>query len=88
MSSRVVYKGDNNQDRLSKRFVYLSTKLGHFWQRWRREHLVGLREVHRGKTPQPVQIGEGDVALVDDENKERGLWKAAILEKTIVGKDG
>ena len=46
MPTGIEYGNDINQDRLSKRFHYLRAKLSHFWQRWQKEYLVGLREVH------------------------------------------
>ena len=36
MPTGIEYEDDINQDRLSKRFGYLSAKLSHFWQRWRK----------------------------------------------------
>lgn len=42
-----------NEDQCPTRFKYLSTRLNHFWNRWRREHLANLREFHRCK----VQTG-------------------------------
>ena len=32
---------------LCRRFVYLTTKLNHFWMRWQKEYLLVLRETHR-----------------------------------------
>ena len=32
---------------LSKRFLYLTKTLSHFWNSWRREYLPDLREAHR-----------------------------------------
>ena len=88
MSSGFEYKADTNHDKLSKRFVYLSTRLSHFWQRWRKEYLVGLREVHRGTTSRPTKVEKGDMVIVEDESRKRGLWKTGIVEQTIFGKDG
>ena len=82
------YEDDSNQDRFSKLFGHLSTKINHFWQRWRKEYLVGLREVHRGKKHQQASIENGNIVLVEDENKQPGLWKTAVVEETIIGRDG
>ena len=57
-------------------------------QRWRKEYLVGLREVHRGTASRPIQVEKGDMVIVEDESRKRKLWKTGIVEQTIVGKDG
>ena len=88
MPTGIEYEDDINQDRLSKRFCYLSAKLSRFWQRWWKEYLVGLREIHRGKKHQQASIEKGDVVLVEDEIKQWGLWKTAVVEETIIGRDG
>ena len=49
---------------------------------------MGLRKVHRGKRQQQASIEEEDVVLVEDDNKKRGLWKTAVVEETIIGRDG
>ena len=88
MSSGFEYKDDANHDKLSKHFVYLSTRLSHFLQRWRKEYLVSLREVHRGLTSRPGQVEMGDMVIVEDESTKCGLWTTGIVEQTIVDKDG
>ena len=78
----------DSSDKLCKRFLYLSRKLTHFWNRWRREYLTDLREQHKLKNFAPNKIAEGDVIQVHDENTKRGQWKIGIVEKLIFGKDG
>ena len=72
---------------LSKRFLYLTRKLSHFWNRWRREYLVDLREAHRINNKEPVEVKPGDVVLIQDDNTKRGMWKMGIIEEIIKGKD-
>ena len=66
-----------NHESSSARFKYLSTKLAHFWNRWRKEYLANLREFHRNKLGRPERIvqGGGDVVVVCEEDKKRGEWK-------------
>ena len=78
----------DSSDKLCKRFLYLSRKLTHFWNRWRREYLTNLREQHKLKNFAPNKVAEGDVIQVHDENTKRGQWKIGIVEKLIFGKDG
>ena len=62
--------------------------MSHFWSRWHKEYLVGLREVHRSDKRESPNILKGDVVLVHDDNLKRGMWKMAIVEDLVVGKDG
>ena len=79
---------DNDpQLNLSKRFLYLTRKLSHFWNRWRREYLADLRETHRINNKEPVEVKSGDVVLIQDDNAKRGMWKMGIIEEIIKGKD-
>ena len=73
---------------LSKRFMHLTRLLSHFWNRWRREYLTDLREKHRENNNEPVKINIEDIVLVQEDKVKRGLWKVAIVEEIIKGKDG
>ena len=77
---------DANQ---SKRFQYLTKRKQHFWNRWRREYLVDLREFHRGKveTKKPV-VEKRDIVIVYEENVKRGDWKMGEVTEVILGQDG
>ena len=77
------------EDNCSSRFKYLSTRLQHFWNRWRKEYLANLREFHRcksGKQERKVEIG--DVVVVYEEEKKRGDWKMGVVKSLVTGKDG
>ena len=79
---------DANDYNLSKRFLYLTRKLGHFWKRWRNEYLLGLRETHKMQKNKSNDISKGDIVLVYEDNQKRNVWKMAIVEELIKGKDG
>ena len=70
------------------RFKYLSQKLAHFWQRWRKEYITSLREFHRVNTNKEngEEIRVGDVVIVFEEGKKRNEWKMAVVERLIHGK--
>ena len=76
----------NNFDKLIKRYSHLNLKLAHFWNRWRAEHLVGLKK-DRLQNRSQVQIGKGDVLLTEEEKVKREFWKMGRVEQLIVGKD-
>ena len=87
--SNCVRCDDNDsQFNLSKRFLYLSRTLSHFWNRWRREYLPDLREAHRMNAKSSAEAKTGDVVLIQDDNVKRGMWKMGIVEEVIKGKDG
>jgi len=77
----------DNEYVLSKRFLYLTRLLSHFWNRWRREYLTDLRETHKLNNNKPVDISPGDVVLVHEDYTKRAQWKVAIVEELIRGKD-
>ena len=83
--SDVDYEGT----KINARFRYLAKKKAHFWNRWRKEYLVGLREFHKSKivgSGKLIQVG--DVVLVSEDNVKRGKWRMAEVEKLVVGHDG
>jgi hypothetical protein len=66
----------------------IQTKLiNHFRDIWRHEYLTALRERHQttGKNDQTISVG--DVVLVHDD-VPRLLWKLAVVEELVPGKDG
>ena len=62
-------------------------RLKHFESRWRKEYLTSLREFHKstGNNDQSVRVG--DVVLIHSDNP-RLLWRMAVIESLIRGKDG
>ena len=53
------------EENCSSRFKYLSTRMQHFWNRWRKKYLTNLRKFHwyrSGRKGRTVEIG--DVVVV------------------------
>ena len=71
-----------------KRFRYLGKLRIHFWNRWRREYLIDLREQHRSTKGSPYQVRIGEVVLVHEDNVKRSQWKMAKVLEHITGRDG
>ena len=88
IDQRVNYNELDEVSNLHKRFLYLKRKLSHFSSRWQKEYLVGLREAHKSGKRNSPDIVKGDVVLVHDESMKRGMWKIAVIEDLIIGKDG
>ena len=88
MPDEIAEDPEDNENSVSARFRYLTVKLAHFWNRWRKEYLANLREFHRAKVGRADrEVQTGDVVTVFEENKKRGEWKMAVVESLIKGKD-
>ena len=72
---------------LSKRAKHINRLTKQFWNSWKREYLVGLREHHncRNRIP-PKQISVGEVVLIE-EKLPRNRWKMGIVTEVHVGRD-
>lgn len=79
-----------DSDVATRRARYLCRTINQFWQRWRKEYLVGLREMHccqikrRSHAP---KISVGDVVIIHND-QPRAMWKLGIVEELLVGADG
>ena len=70
---------------------HLSKTVDDFWRSWRAEYLLELRDSHRQfQTPKGNHntIRAGDIVIVHDENRPRGLWKLGRVRELIPGVDG
>ncbi len=74
---------------LRKRAKYLITCKNNLWKRWQREYLTALRERHSlvHKTSK-YEVQVGDAVIVKTDDKNRGKWPLAIVEKVFPGPDG
>ena len=81
---------DVTPDALTRRVRYLNSTILRFWERWRKEYLVGLREVHRGHrgNSSAPRVSVGDVVIIHSDDQPRGLWKLGRVEELLVGTDG
>ena len=79
-----------SQGDLNTRMKHLNVTLNHFWKRWRGEYLLQLREYHSHdkRSKGKEQRFNGEVVLLRSDNKLRGFWKLARVQKVLRGKDG
>ena len=74
---------------LRKRARYIRRCKDVLWSRWTGEYITSLRERHNlnhKKVGLPIQ--EGDVVLIQSDERNRGKWKLGIVVKLIKGRDG
>ena len=60
----------------------------HVWRRWSREYIKSLMDYHRIKRSGTVAPEIGELALIVEEGKNRGLWIKGRVLKHVIGKDG
>ena len=75
---------------LTRRARHHKTLLQQLTKQWRREYLTGLREhsLERARKSKEQNISIGDLVILRDDSTTRCLWKLAIIEELIVGRDG
>ena len=78
-----------NQKLLVKRQEFIAKLLSHWWNWWKQEYLVDLRESHNLATKRVGQptIVVGDVVAVYEDKTIRGLWRLGEIEELIISKD-
>ena len=80
---------DGSNSKLVKRQRMIGTLLSHFWTRWRKEYVTGLREYQRTKRQKhSAMIKIGDVVIIFEEKQPRHLWKVGRVLSIIPGRDG
>ncbi|XP_053388629.1 uncharacterized protein LOC128551740 [Mercenaria mercenaria] len=77
----------SNHQSIIKQARIQQTLVEHFYQRWRREYLTGLRENHQATGNNSQTISVGDVVQIHDETP-RTRWRLAVVQQLIPGKDG
>ena len=73
---------------LRTRAKYLNKCRDNLWKRWKTEYIRSLRERHNMKAKdKDQQIKIGQVVMIHDEEKNRGVWKIGVVEQLIQGRD-
>ena len=72
------------------RLKYLEKLKTYFWNRWQREYLADLREIHshRKVGTQTRQPKVGEMVLIKNEMMPRGTWKVGRVTEVKPGRDG
>ena len=80
----------SNADTLMRRFRYLTKLSSHFWNRWRREYLLSLREHHKGipNVQRESVIKTGDIVCIHEDSVPRSFWRLGRVKELVRGSDG
>ena len=73
---------------LRKRARYLIKCKQAMWSRWSKEYVRGLRERRNLKHGKKPAIAEGDVVIIQRDDKNRNKWKLGGVNELIVGENG
>jgi len=67
---------------LQKKARHLNNTLNHFWNRWVKEYLLELHNVHRYPNTQHQSLPGtrvGDMVIIHDLDLSRGFWRTARI---------
>ena len=80
---------DLSPGNLNRRQQYLAKLLYHWWNRWKHEYLVDLRETHNLSSSHHGEpcISEGGIVTIHQDKMRRGFWRLGKVETIIQSKD-
>ena len=81
---------DVEDSKLQRRARCLGKLLTHFWKRWSREYLIGMRELHNcgGKRGQKKEVETGVVVLIHYDSLARRRLRLGEITELIESRDG
>ena len=82
-----IEETEENTDELTAMNKRLVNAKQHAWQRWKKEYVHALMEVHRSRTTGGTVPEVGDILLIISDSKNRGEWKKGRV-KRLVKRDG
>lgn len=67
----------------------VSNVIQHFWERWKKEYVVNLREQHKMESRNSRQptIQIADVVLIHEEKLPRSMWRMGVVTEIMHGAD-
>ncbi|GFW80639.1 uncharacterized protein TNCV_3234911 [Trichonephila clavipes] len=83
-----ILKNASTKSSLLKRKKYQQLLLKQLWYRWKKQYLLDLRTAHSVKNPEThPELKVGDVVLIEENTKNKLLWKLGKIERTLPGRD-
>jgi hypothetical protein len=71
-----------------RRKKFQTLLLKQLWSKWKSHYLLDLKTAHSLKNPSsqaPLKVG--DVVLIEEDTKNKLLWKLGKIERAIIGRD-
>ncbi|XP_054716905.1 uncharacterized protein LOC129226328 [Uloborus diversus] len=83
-----IVENESKRSSLLKRKKYQSLLLRQLWIKWKQQYLLDLRTVHslNNSNKQPA-LKIGDVVLIEEDSKNKLLWKLGKIERAFLGRD-
>lgn len=90
LSSNSTTLKSHEELNLAHHSTKISQIIEHFWNRWRKEYVVNLRDSHRSlhNSKDNPQIKLNDVVLIHEEKVPKSLWKIGKVIDLYKGRDG
>ncbi|GFY70406.1 uncharacterized protein TNIN_258111 [Trichonephila inaurata madagascariensis] len=83
-----ILENDSTKSSLLKRKKYQQLFLKQLWHRWKKQYLLDLRTAHAVKNPEThSELKVGDIVLIEENTKNKLLWKLDKIERTLPGCD-
>ena len=86
----VVSLSNNLRGVANNRKEHVKQVINHFWNRWRNEYILELREHYKKKSRnhnKDLNINIGDIILVVDEKQPRSCWRLGRVIEIIHRRD-
>ncbi|GFY39626.1 uncharacterized protein TNIN_116181 [Trichonephila inaurata madagascariensis] len=79
-----ILENASTKSSLLKRKKYQQLLLKQLWHRWKKQYLLDLRTAHSVKNPEThPKLKVGDVVLIEENIKNKLLWKLGKIERTL-----
>ena len=80
---------DKKEECITKRYKYMKYLIAHFWERWRKDYVLALRERQRYRKKQNGPLPSiDDVVIVYEEKQPRQNWLLGRITGLLAGTDG
>lgn len=68
----------------------VTTTIQHFWERWRKEYVVNLRETQKLTVQNKLQPSPavGDIVIIHEDKLPRSMWRLGKIEELLKGQRG
>ena len=74
---------------MRKRFNHIQKCKEVVWARWKKGHVITLREEHNIKTEDPMSLAKiGEIVIIHSDDRNKRKWTLGIITDVFLGPDG